>query len=92
LAERQQKTGYNRIQAEQELEHIHQRALEKGDLASAVTAVREKKKLFGLDQEDKTLTLNVKPILTAAEERAQLMERLSLLDEADDAGDAIVIG
>jgi single-stranded DNA-specific DHH superfamily exonuclease len=92
LADRQQKTGYNRIRAEQELERIHQRALEKGDLASAVTAVREKKKLFGLDQEDKTLTLNVKPILTAAEERVQLMERLSLLDEADDAGDAIVRG
>jgi phage terminase small subunit len=46
LAERQQQTAYNRIQAEQELEHIHQRALEKGDLASAVAAVREKKKLF----------------------------------------------
>jgi phage terminase small subunit len=55
LAERQQQTAYNRIQAEQELERIHQRALEKGDLASAVAAVREKKKLFGLDQEDKTL-------------------------------------
>ena len=67
LAERQQKTEYDRIRAEQELEHIHQRALEKGDLASAVAAVREKKKLFGLDQEEKTLNINVKPILSPSE-------------------------
>ena len=92
LAERQQKTEYNRIRAEQELERIHQRALEKGDLASAVAAVREKKKLFGLDQEDKTLNINVKPIISPAEERAQLMERLRLLDEAEAAGDALVTG
>jgi hypothetical protein len=82
---------HNRQRAEQELEHIHQRALEKGDLASAVSAVREKKKLFGLDQEDKTLNINVKPIVSPAEERAQLMEGLRLLDEADDAGTALVV-
>jgi hypothetical protein len=41
--------------------------------------MREKKKLFGLDQKEKTLTLNVKPILSRSEERAQLMERLQLL-------------
>jgi hypothetical protein len=50
--------------------------------------VREKKKLFGLHQEDKTLNINVKPVLTPDQERAQLMERLRLLDEANAAGDA----
>jgi hypothetical protein len=55
-----------------------------------VAAVREKKKLFGLDQEEKAFTINVKPILTPAEERAQLMEGLRLLDEAEAAGTALV--
>jgi phage terminase small subunit len=90
LAERQQSTAYNRIRAEQELEHIHQRALAKGDLASAVAAVREKKKLFGLDQEDKALTVNVRPVVTAYERKAQLVEELRLLEEADAAGTALV--
>jgi hypothetical protein len=42
--------------------------LEKGDLASAFSAMREKKRLSGLDQKEKTLTLNVKPILSRSEE------------------------
>ena len=90
LAERQQNTAYNRIRAEQELEHLHRRALEKGDLASAVAAVREKKKLFGLDQEDKALTLNVQRVVTASERKAQLVEELRMLEEADAAGTALV--
>jgi len=90
LAERQQQTAYNRQRAEQELEHIHQKALEKGDLASAVAAVREKKKLFGLDQEDKTVNLNVKPIVSPAKRRAQLLEEIKLLNEVNAVDDALV--
>jgi len=83
-------SAYNRIRAEQELEYIHQRALEKGDLASAVAAVREKKKLFGLDQEDKTLNINVQPVVSPQERREQLIEELRLLDEVESAGTALV--
>jgi phage terminase small subunit len=90
LAERQQNTAYSRIRAEQELERIHQRALEKGDLASAVAAVREKKKLFGLDQEDKALTINVNKPVSLQDRRQQLREELALLDEAAAAGTALV--
>ena len=90
-AVRRKKTGFTRELAEQKTLKIETLALKKGDLATALNAVKENKRLFGLDTDEKTLNINVKPPASPQERREQLMDELRLLDEADEAGTALAV-
>ena len=90
-AVRREKTGFTRELAEQKTLNIEAMALEKGDLATALNAVKENKRLFGLDTDEKTLNINVKAPASPQERREQLMAELRLLDEADEAGTALAL-
>ena len=51
IKDRQEKCAFNREQSELELIHAQERAIEKGDIAAEISAIREKNTIFALRSE-----------------------------------------
>jgi len=74
-AVRRRKTGYTRAKAEQQYQLVLDMALVKGDLSTAVAAIKGTARLYGLDSDKMTVEHGITPLSPADRDRLEAMAR-----------------